>query len=346
MTRATGDDAIESERISIFEILSFLTRRAKVITGCALALFLVVAVVLLLRKREYTSSASFTPQASDRMSSLAGLAAQFGVAASGPDVSESPAFYADLLRTREVMTAILQGEYRFQANTGMVTAKLINLMKVKGSSDGRRMTKAIEELSDDLEVEQKSRTGVVAFRVPMNNPELAQQVVQRFLDEISKFSLEKRNSKASAERRFTEGRISDLQIELHDAEQKLQSFLQANRDYRNSPALSFQYDRLSQEVEFLRSVRNTVAQAHEKARMDEARDTPVITVIEKPNLPARPDSRGLAKFGLAALIVGGLLGIAVGFTLDLFQRSRPATQPELPFQRPAERLGNTSATGR
>lgn len=37
--------------------------------------------------------------------------------------------------------------------------------------------------------------------------------------------------------------------------------------------------------------------------MEEARDTPVLMIIEKPNLPPKPEPRGIAKFGALAIIL-------------------------------------------
>jgi uncharacterized protein involved in exopolysaccharide biosynthesis len=56
--------------------------------------------------------------------------------------------------------------------------------------------------------------------------------------------------------------------------------------------------------------------------MEEARDTPVIMIIEKPSLPSRPDPRGVGKFGALAGICGLLLGIGAGVLLDLRDRRR------------------------
>jgi uncharacterized protein involved in exopolysaccharide biosynthesis len=85
---------------------------------------------------------------------------------------------------------------------------------------------------------------------------------------------------------------------------------------------------MAREVEFRKNVYTTVAQSNEKARIDEARDTPVITVVERPSLPARPDGRGRIKFGLLALIVGMLAAIGIGYARDAVERRRDAADPE------------------
>jgi uncharacterized protein involved in exopolysaccharide biosynthesis len=307
----------DAGEISIQEIGDFLRRHRWRIGAWAVAVAILVVLGLALRQPRYTSSASFVPQSVDKTSALAGLAAQFGVTAAGPDPTESPAFYADLIKTREILTAVLQADYRIGTDAGPRSTTLLSALDVSGPTEGRRLDKAIKELTDRLKVEYKPRTGVISFEVVLNNAQLAQQVTERVLIEVSHFSAEKRNAKATAERKFTEGRIADLNVELRNAEDQLQAFLQRNRDYRNSPDLTFQHDRMEQHVDFLRGIFTTVSQTHERARMDEARDTPVIVVVENPNLPSRPDGRGLIKFGALALVLGGLLGIALGFLRDV-----------------------------
>jgi len=225
MTGSTPDEKeTDSEQFSMLEVATFVLRHRWLIVGFAGVLFLIAVTARVFADRQYTSSASFVPQASDKMAGLAGLAAQFGVTATGPDATESPAFYADLLKTREVLTTILQGEYRFPTDTGTVSVKLIDLLAVEPGPAELRMVKAGQALTARLKVDLKPRTGVVAFELPMPNPVLAQQVVQRFLDEVNRFNLERRNSKAGAERRFIEGRMAELQRELRDAETGFRRF--------------------------------------------------------------------------------------------------------------------------
>jgi uncharacterized protein involved in exopolysaccharide biosynthesis len=77
---------------------------------------------------------------------------------------------------------------------------------------------------------------------------------------------------------------------------------------------------MSQEVDFLRTIYTNVAQSNERARMEEARDTPVIMVLDPPSLPPRPDSRRIAVFGTMGLLMGATLGIGVALLLDLRDR--------------------------
>jgi uncharacterized protein involved in exopolysaccharide biosynthesis len=102
-------------------------------------------------------------------------------------------------------------------------------------------------------------------------------------------------------------------MEKRQAEDELQAFLQRNRDFRSSPQLSFAYDRLADNVSLRQQLYTAVAQAYEQARIEEVRDTPVITVVEAPMLPARPDPRpffrAIAATVLLALVAARVLAL-------------------------------------
>jgi uncharacterized protein involved in exopolysaccharide biosynthesis len=61
----------------------------------------------------------------------------------------------------------------------------------------------------------------------------------------------------------------------------------------------------------------TLTQAYEQARIDEVRNTPVITVVEPPESPVRPDSRRLVSWLAVSLVVGVLAALAAALFADL-----------------------------
>src|SRR5262249_12779384 len=152
---------------------------------------------------------------------------------------------------------------------------------------------------------------------------------QQLLAEMNTFNMESRQSQAGAERRFVEQRLNELKDSLRAAEDRLQAFLQRNRDYENSPQLSFQQQRLAREVSMQQDMVTGLAQSFEQARIEEVRDTPVITVIDKPEIPVERDRRGLIKKGLLAIVLGGVLGLGVAFVREGMARGRRNGSAEL-----------------
>jgi tyrosine-protein kinase Etk/Wzc len=84
----------------------------------------------------------------------------------------------------------------------------------------------------------------------------------------------------------------------------------------------FQQDRLRRDVTMRQQLYTSLAESYEHAKIDEVRDTPVITIVERPDLPVRPDPRGLIKWGLVSLLAGFLLGAGLAWLADGVQRAR------------------------
>lgn len=67
---------------------------------------------------------------------------------------------------------------------------------------------------------------------------------------------------------------------------------------------------------------SSLTESYEQARINEVRNTPVITVVEAAEAPVRPDPRNLRGRGLLALVLGGMLGVSVAFVREYARRSR------------------------
>lgn len=302
LARSDGD-------LTLADLLAFLARHRRLILLTGLAAFLLVGVVTFLRARTYTSTARFMPQATEgSLSRLSGLAASFGVSVPPPDPGSSPEFYAELLESRDVLRATVETRYAFAAAGDSIRGNLIELFEARGKTPAARRDAAAEELLESIDVTIGRETGTVNLAVTTPWGELSRLVASRMIELVSEFNLERRQTKAGAERRFVEARLAEAQDSLETAEARLQRFLQRNREYRNSPQLLFEYDRLERQVMMRQQVYTGLAQSYEAARIDEVRNTPVITLMEPPDLPAKPDPRlALVKGTLA-----GLLGLALG----------------------------------
>lgn len=303
-------------------------RRAVLFTGLAGALTL--AAVGLVRSRTYTAAAAFIPQTRRGSSAAASLAAQFGIGVAGDDASQSPAFYADLARSRAMLRSL--ADQRFPTATDSTSRPLVEVLRVRGRGPAERREAAASALERMLDVSVVQRTGVVRVTARSHSAVLSQALVQRMLDLLNGFNLENRQSQAAAERRFAEQRVREMTAELRASEDRLQTFLQRNRDYRNSPTLMFEENRLSRDVALKQQLVTSLAESFEQARLEEIRDTPVITVVERAEQPVFPDPRGLAR----RAVFGFALGIAVALLWALVAeagRDRPpADDPRGEFE--------------
>jgi uncharacterized protein involved in exopolysaccharide biosynthesis len=315
--------------ISLIRLINIVLDHRSLVAASSLALFVLVVVVTLLLPRTYTVTSSFTPQSERMSSNLAGIAAQFGVALPSTDAGANPDFYVELLESRRILTETVKTKYTFPTDTGEVSGTLIDILGIEGETEGEREETALQSLQGMLQAELDRPSSVVTFEVETENPHLSAKIAQRLLDLLNRFNLETRQSQAAAERRFTEVRLGEAKQELLEVENRLQAFLETNRDIGTSPVLRFRQDRLQREVDIRQAVVSALAQNYEQARIDEVRDIPVITVVEAPKPPALPDPRMLLLRGVLALVAGALLGALVAFFFAYVRASRTETADEL-----------------
>jgi len=304
-----------AEGAAVVGMARLVLRHGRLIFGLPVVLTLVMAAVGLLLPRTYTAWGSIKPQASDNgLGRLAGLAAQFGVSAPLGQSSESPDFYADLLTSRTILRLAVETRYHLDA-ADSVGEDLVSLYHITAKDRRLAVEKAAERLSRNVGATADAKTSVVEFSVRTRWKQVSLEVAQRLLELVNQFNLETRQTQAQQERRFVEGRLAQQQVELRKAEDQLAEWLRNNRTYRDSPGLNLEHERLQRDLSERQKVFNTLTENFERASLDEVRSTPIITVIERPALPVRPDSRKLALKCALTLLLG--VGLAIGIALML-----------------------------
>ena len=140
-------------------------------------------------------------------------------------------------------------------------------------------------------------------------PSLSRDVAAKLVDLVQSFNRERRAGQAHSEREFVAGRLVDAERELREAENALRDFQSRNRNFRSSPFLILDADRLQRELSRRQAVYNGLSQSFEQARIEEVRNTPLIAIIEAPEVPARPRPRGALLLAvLAFLTVVSVMG--------------------------------------
>jgi uncharacterized protein involved in exopolysaccharide biosynthesis len=329
---ATVERDAEEARAVILAVNVLLRRRWQ-IAAITLVLPFIVGVVTLLQPRTYTAVASFIPQAKTQPSQIAGLAAQFGVNVGATDASQSPVFYAEVLESRPILERLASQVFDIPVDGTERRDTLANLVAPKVAAGLARRAEAVVWLHGVIDGSAAARTGIVTASVRTRWPRLSYELTNALIVELNRFNLETRKSHASSERAFTEQRLAEVSEQLRSAENRLQAFLERNRQYSGSPELKFEYDRLTREITFKQDLTNSLTQSYEQAKIEEVRDTPVFTVIEPPEIPMRADPRGTIRRVALALIVGMMLGIAVAFTRRLFAPEPSADDPYAELKR-------------
>lgn len=307
-----AEDDISFDRVGAF------ARRHRRLLGLWAALGLAIGVsVALLLPPKYTARTSFVPQGRVQNGALASIAAQFGVAAAlSGDATRTPSFYSTLLNSTNLLARVVEQPVTVPNGSATKIEQLETYLRPRGDTPGKRRASAISKLLKHMTVALDQKAGLVIVEVQLPHPSVAQAVAAALLRQVDTFNLRTRQGQASSERRFTEARLAEAGTELRVAEGALLNFLQGNRDFRSSPQLNYSYERLTRDVTLKQQIYTTLAEAYEQARIEEVRDTPVITVVDEPTLPLRPDPAPIGQAISAGLVAGFLVGALLGRRKD------------------------------
>ncbi len=247
-------------------------------------------------------------------SRLAGLASQFGLgdlAAARGGIAASPDLIVQLSRARVVLDGILDDRLPTPQTTGAMT--IMDVVRPTEESDDTpdalKRALAIRELRELLTVTKNKTTGTATVAVATESPEVSLQIVTAVVRELNQAFLAMGRDQASEERRFIAERLREREARLKESERQLALFLTANRDFRSSPALVFEHDRLQRVVTREQQVVVSLAESSEDAALRSARDTPALVILEPATLPVEPLPRRRALIGLLGIIGGGLAGV-------------------------------------
>jgi uncharacterized protein involved in exopolysaccharide biosynthesis len=317
-SQAATDREPSAPAPSIFDVLTPLLRRWRMMIVIPLVCGVAAGAVSLVLPPEYAATTSFTTDLSpgsgpSGLSGLASLAGQFGITGL-TTTSLSPDFFAEVLKSRELLRATLLSRFRGPRSPDSDSGRtLLELWNIGGNSQEARISEGIRLLSRHLSTRVDKRAGIVTLRIEGRPADLAADVANRMVSLLNQFNLERRQSQSRAQRQFVGERLAQAERDLRGAEAEHLQFLQTNRRYEDSPLLRFQEGRLARTVALRQEIFVTLSREYEQARIAEVRDTPVLTIIDAATPPDRRSFPRRKIMVLAALVVGVLIAVFIGF---------------------------------
>jgi len=307
------------DEISLINILNVFLRQRWLILGIAVAIALATVGAALVAPRTYTVGASFEIQKRDQ-SPAAGIAAQLGMDVAGLDAGQSPAFYVALIKTPDLLDRLV--DTTFTTSTDPKRRSLATIWDISARTPLLQRELVIEKLQKVVSSSVSPKLELVQIEVATHDPTLSRELADAILQQVNWFNLRTRQSRAAAERQFDERLVEEVGAELRRAEDETQRFFQQNQQPRMSAALEMEKQRLSRRLEILNARYVSLVTAYDRARIDEVRDTPVITLIERPRMPVKADSRHLAKRALGMFLLGLGIGALVAVVRQVLSSTR------------------------
>jgi uncharacterized protein involved in exopolysaccharide biosynthesis len=335
--RGTTDDSVET-------YVATMRRSWRLLVGVGAALALITGIVTFLTPRKYRATAMFV--ANEEQSgglgkagqSVAGIADMLGMGGT-PGLSalsgstRSPEFYGALLNSKDVLDSIVNTQY----HTRQFSGDLVKYLKIKQPTRAESEFAALLKVKKRLmDVSVDSKTEMVAFTVTTSDPDLSAQIARHLLDEMNEFNLQRRQTTAGAERQFAEHLKNEALADLQKAEQTMTDFDTRNRSVDQSPLLLTERQGLERRIEIAEQVYMQLVQEYETSRIEEVRNTPVITVVDDPERLVEPIPRDTILKMLVAAFTGSLVTLMYLINAEQRRRARRRPRPADEWREPVE----------
>jgi uncharacterized protein involved in exopolysaccharide biosynthesis len=293
---------------------------------------------------------------------LSGFGINLGSSASGL----TPAAYPDVLQSREVRLAVVRDTFRFPDSEQPITyidyvnqpagplgtvldytlflpwtlkSALGNAVSGSpapaGTTDaGKPMIpseeedEALKSISDKISASVDEETGLMTISVTEGGPQVASSLAESFLDHFTIRVRDIRTEKVRERLEFVRGRFEEAEQELESAEERLAQFLERNQN-PTTASLQFRRDRLQRQVSFKEQLYSELQSQLTQTRLDLQRQQPVVTVVEEPVPPMNRSAPKRTIIVLLSLILGGFIGIGIGFISTLFAGMDDASEEKL-----------------
>ena len=311
MTEAEWRD----EEISLFAVGNTLLRNRWRIIRWMVIGGAVAALSVVSKEAQYRATASFIPPG------LANIVEQFSVTLPTGSPSQSLDFYAELLKSPTLLRHIVHDTLVVEEMASR-RVSFLELFEIQAGSEREREEQGLRVLTNMVKPSMSKTTGIVRVSVATRWPSVSVAITAAIMNGVDEFNRRTRRSQAAAERKFAEERLAIASTELREAENRMQAFLQVNRQIGSSPDLSFQQNRIQRDLMLRQQIFNSLSQSVEEARLREVRDNPLITVFELPSVPTQAEPRGRVKTTMLGIVVGALVGIVLAFASGIVVRSR------------------------
>lgn len=317
-----------------FQFFLQLLQRRKwvVIFTCAVSIALSVYVAIISPATYVVSTKLIYQSASKSGSGIAALASLAGMSmGTGNDAS---AYLSDILKSGEMLGKLLDREWKtsLALKDTAQTLTLERLWDVKSDTlvpnwRERRREGMLGRLDKDdyIMFEQDKKTGLILLVTEFEDPRLSYDVNVFLFQELNRVLIEDMLSKATDNRKFIEARLKEVKVDLIRSENVLLGYRERNRD-RLDPLGELSESRLQRDVMINEQVMAELQKQYEMAKIEEAKDMPVLEIIDAPRMPVEKNKPKRKKIVVIGALAGIVFGSVLALGLDLLLKHRRGVQ--------------------
>ena len=285
-------DPIEIQQVEntgdIFSMISALwSRRKMIVLSVGILTVLGLAVSLILPESFLASSVILPETDKSKVSALGGLsdlASLAGVNVGGE--GSLVKLYPTILKSEAVLKNVVFNKYQTKGFSHPVN--LIEYWEIDSKTPELQYETALKFLREELQVSMDNKTSVITISISMPEPQLAADILNSVTSELDQFIRNKRATSAGEQRKFVEGRLTEVKQDLTKSENSLKEFREKNRQVL-SPQLLLEQERLIRDVQINATIYTELRKQFELVKIEEVKNIPVINVMDPARTPAKKD---------------------------------------------------------
>jgi len=293
-----------------FSVLWASRKLIAVITGSVTAAAIIISYLL---PQYFASTVVILPEASQsKLAALGGLSDLASLAGVNVGAEASPTkLYPVIVKSEAVLKNVIYRKYRTKAFTDSVT--LVQLWDGGEENPLLAYETVLRSLRDELDVSLDSKTNVLTVSLLTKEPQLSADIVNAIAHELDVFSRTKRTTNASAQRKWIEGRLTEVKADLENSEIALKDFRENNRRVVDSPDLLLKQGRFIREVEISSALFAELKKQYEVAKIEEIKNIPIVNVMDAGRPAAKNEKPKKAIIAVVFFLLSFFGGI--GFVL-------------------------------
>jgi len=259
------------------ELFSVLWGSRKLI-GIITATVTVAAIIIsLLLPKYYRSTVIILPETNpSKLAGLSNLASLAGVNVGG-EVSLSK-LYPTIVTSEAVLKNVIYQKYRTTSFSD--SADLLKIWDIDDKDPQLAYEAMLNSLRGGLEVSLDNKTSVLSISLLTQEPQLSADIVNAVASELDLFVRTKRTTNASEQRKWIEGRLQEVKVDLEKSENALKDFRENNRRVSDSPQLLLEQERFIREVQINSTLYTELKRQYELAKIEEIKNIPIVNIMD------------------------------------------------------------------
>ena len=292
----------DDDEINLLDLLIVLARHKKMILSVTFGAALLVAGISMLLPNIYTGTAKILPPQQGQSSTSAllsqlGGGALAGAAGGALGLKDPNALYIAMLKSRNIMEKV---------------ARRLDLQKIYDKKTVTDTLKALEMASSI----SAGKDGVITVEVDDQDPQRAAALANAYIEELNKLMQTFALTEAAQRRQFFETQMKPTRDKLTDAEITLDK----------TPNTSLQYMDALRNLKYQEALYDILARQFEMAKLDEAKDAPLIQVLDKATVPEKKSKPKRSLIVILSALAAFFLAVIWVLVRAAMQRAKD--QPE------------------